>query len=384
MKTHKTLYLLMITAIVLLSGCRDEVRAESYFTDLEEKILLNEPPDVGFVDTLRAPSYIQKGYLKEIPRNWDTSDFYPQLLPYFQKDGKTYALPRDFQTMALLVNLDLFEEAGIRLPVDWDGFKRAAAAITDPARGIYGVGLTSGFFNIAPFLLQADPYIYDEKTNTLNLQSDGAQYALSYYVDLYRNGYVYDPQGGWPYMGIYDKGGMIDQFVAGKIGMFLLGPSMYDQVLQRSGDDLHMQVIELPAGPFGKATLVYAVGFGFFKEPTEPALEFLHYTISPEGMQIWYDPQGLGIEPKYGVPPVYMPARMSLREAWLTAHPDTQAFMAGINYLPQFPILRAPFVTITNYDLQASVIIYDVLAERLTIDEALLKLEEIGTALVGD
>lgn len=378
MKGYQIKFFILILAALVLIDCRDETRADPYFSQLKVLVDAGDAPDVGYVDSIRAPELIEQGVLKEIPSDIGTDDYYPQLLRYFQRDGKTYALPRDFQTVALLVNLDLFDKAGASLPNDWDSFRQAAQKITELGDDIHGVGLTSGFFNFAPFLFQADPNPFDDKGTQINLQTDSAKASLTFYTDLYKNGYAYDPRGVWPYMGIYDQNGLIDQFVTGKIGMFLVGPSMYEQALQRANGKIRMEVIELPAGPAGKATIAYVVGFGLYNEPTDAAKQLLDYVVSPEGMKIWFNPSELGLKPPTNVPPVYMPARISMRQEWINSHPDATAFMNGIDYVADFSVLRAPYTKITEFDQNAGQIIRGAVDNKLSIDEALSSLQELS------
>ena len=51
----------------------------------------------------------------------------------YQYDGKTYAVPKDIDTIALWYNKDMFDEAGIAYPDDtwtWDDLYDAAVKLT--------------------------------------------------------------------------------------------------------------------------------------------------------------------------------------------------------------------------------------------------------------
>ena len=67
---------------------------------------------------------------------------YPgDLSSLYQYQGRQYAVPKDFDTIALWYNKTLFDEAGLAYPDeswDWDDLAAAGKALTNPAEGIYG------------------------------------------------------------------------------------------------------------------------------------------------------------------------------------------------------------------------------------------------------
>ena len=84
-------------------------------------------------------------------------DYFPGILQTAQYDGRTYGLPWISQPVMLYYNPALFDAAGIAYPDDtwtWDTFKEAAAAMTDPAAGVYGTAF-NGWPPIQMFIWQA-------------------------------------------------------------------------------------------------------------------------------------------------------------------------------------------------------------------------------------
>ena len=64
------------------------------------------------------------------------------LIDLYTYDGTIYGAPKDFDTVALWYNKELFDAAGVEYPSadwTWDDFKAAAAKLTDPAKGVYGI-----------------------------------------------------------------------------------------------------------------------------------------------------------------------------------------------------------------------------------------------------
>ena len=69
-------------------------------------------PDVFYYDAYTAGQYIEDDYLEPI-EGYDLTDFYPAMVAPFVKDGKTYGIPKDFSTLALYYNKDMFTKAGL-------------------------------------------------------------------------------------------------------------------------------------------------------------------------------------------------------------------------------------------------------------------------------
>jgi ABC-type glycerol-3-phosphate transport system substrate-binding protein len=76
---------------------------------------------------------------------WKTSDdFYPSLREAFTYDGTFYCPPKDFSTLALQYNIDMFDAAGLDHPDEdwtWEDLEEAAAALTNADDGVYGMAL---------------------------------------------------------------------------------------------------------------------------------------------------------------------------------------------------------------------------------------------------
>src|SRR5207244_10424906 len=61
------------------------------------------------------------------------SDFVPSLLSAFSYNGKVFGIPKDFNTLGLVYNKDLFKAANVKEPTNdwtWDDLKTAAKALT--------------------------------------------------------------------------------------------------------------------------------------------------------------------------------------------------------------------------------------------------------------
>lgn len=146
-------------------------------TDFQTKIKADfaggTQPDVFYLDsslmTALAPEgllldlspYLQEGGVK-------TDDYVGELTSLFQQDGKTYALPKDQGSLALFINNDIAQKAGVD-PASlktWDDVTAAAQKMTSgegPAK-VYGMCLNRDIQRVAAFMLQeGNPVVQDGK-----------------------------------------------------------------------------------------------------------------------------------------------------------------------------------------------------------------------------
>jgi multiple sugar transport system substrate-binding protein len=78
-------------------------------------------PEVFYVDSSRLPDWATAGVVAIGDEDIEDLDgFYPALLDVFTFEGDLYCPPKDFSTMALQYNKDLFDAAGLEYPTaDW-------------------------------------------------------------------------------------------------------------------------------------------------------------------------------------------------------------------------------------------------------------------------
>ena len=93
-----------------------------YWTKLEASAGGGTAPDVFWLNVLHLDSYVEGGILGDLSDAIASSDikdnFAETLVNNYVRDGKNYAVPKDFDTNALWYNKDLFDQAGVEYPTD--------------------------------------------------------------------------------------------------------------------------------------------------------------------------------------------------------------------------------------------------------------------------
>ncbi|MBP3899028.1 MAG: sugar ABC transporter substrate-binding protein, partial [Mogibacterium sp.] len=147
---------------------------DNYWTLLEAGASGGELPDVFWMHSDYAQIYMENDVLLDLTSyiekdGIDLGQYYPDITAIYQSDGKTYALPKDHDTIALLYNKALFDEAGVDYPTDdwtYEDMYEAAKTITEKtADDTYGFACNTsndqdGWYN----------YVYAYGANIVNTE----------------------------------------------------------------------------------------------------------------------------------------------------------------------------------------------------------------------
>jgi multiple sugar transport system substrate-binding protein len=289
-----------------------------YDTKLQTALAGGSPPDIFYIDSFKLPDLVAANAVLPIgDQLTDPDDFYPSMREAFTIDGTFYCPPKDFSTLALEYNKDLFDAAGVAYPTadwTWEDLRAAAEQLTDPDAGVYGMVLSPDFARLIAFIYQAGGTVTNEDFTAMTLDSDAAREATDFFINMVVDGLAAQPAD-------LDSGWAGEAFGKGQAAMAMEGnwivPFLKDQF-----PDLNYGVTELPAGSAGKATMAFTVCYGVPAngKNNEKAIEVVDFLTGPEGMKAWSD---LGLA---------MPTRASLAAGWLEQYPDLQPFIAGADY----------------------------------------------------
>lgn len=239
---------------------------------------------------------------------------YPELFNrLIQYKGDYIGIPMNFFAHALYYNKDLAAAAGLDAdapPTTWDEMSEWAVAMTDQAKGQYGMYIGTDWVNLVQYTWGAGGDIIDYDTKTAVINQPGAVEAVEYFRNLYVD------KGVSPATGT-NAGEM---FTAGKLGMMVDGPWQAPQ-LKEAG--INYGIVLMPAGPVKQVT--FGAGLSYHltqKGASDPAVkegfyQFAQYWFEKDTQRQWSS--------EIGFPPV----RTDLEddEELLKANPDVKIFM---------------------------------------------------------
>jgi len=289
-----------------------------YDTKLQTSLAGGSPPDIFYIDSFRLPDLVAANALTPIgDQLTEADDFYASMRNAFTVDDVFYCPPKDFSTLALEYNKDLFDAAGVAYPTadwTWDDLRAAAEQLTDPDAGVVGFAINPDFARWIAVLYQAGGSVTNDDFTEMTINSPEALAAMEFFVGLVTDGFAAqasDLDSGWPG----------EAFGKAKAAMTMEG-NWIISYLKDQFPELNYGVVELPAGPAGKATMAFTVCYGVPAggANTEAAIKVIDFLTGPDGMKMWSD---LGLA---------MPTRASLRAGWLEQYPDLEPFLNGAEY----------------------------------------------------
>jgi multiple sugar transport system substrate-binding protein len=274
----------------------------------------NNPPDVFYGPWDQFQTYAAQGFLEPYASDLSNAgDFLPALVEQFSYDGQFYCAPKDFSTLALQIDLDSWEAAGLTeadYPSTWDDLAEVAATLTTGDQ----VGLAFGreYARLGVFLSQAGGDLVSGDTATADSAENIA--GVDYVQSLIAAGSLKFPQdleSGW--------GG--EAFGLGRAAMVIEGPWI-NGAMANDFPERNFVSVELPAGPGGPSTYAFSNCWGMpagsdTKEATIDLIEFLTS-----------DEQQLAFADAFGV----IPSTTSASAAYAELFPENAAFVAGVEY----------------------------------------------------
>ena len=251
-------------------------------------------PDILRAEVAWVPEFASLGYLYALdgtPLLEDTN-FLETPLSSNVYDGKTYGVPQVTDTLGLMYNKELFEEAGIDAPpATWDEVTEAAAKLEKV--GADGLYINSGGYFLLPFMYGAGGDLVDTEAQQITVNSPENVEGISAAQDLVKSGTAVKPDANDSY------GTMMTLFKEGKVGMIINGPWETANVSadKKFGGFENLGVAPVPAGDGGQGAPVgghnYVIYSGMDEEKADAAIAFVQFMTSPESMAFMADELGL-------------------------------------------------------------------------------------------
>ncbi len=213
-----------------------------------------------------------------------TSQFLPAALNEVTWRNVRYGVPIDVYTVVLLYNRGHFDQANLPYPEDEYGLSalsEAAARLTHPEEGRYGIGLTTDPWYVYAWLSAAggDVVVNDpEKGYVPALNSQTNADVLNFMNELVQAGYAPLPTSR-----PRDYEEARQGFLEGRISMYFGEPHDI-HLIQSNNPDFPLGVAELPVTPAGESSASVLGSSGFFiprgSIDQDVAFEFIKWASS--------------------------------------------------------------------------------------------------------
>lgn len=304
-----------------------------YWTKLQTAVSGGQAFDVFWLNSANCPVYASAGALVPVDSVFgdgglDKANYPEQILNLYNFEGKQYGTPREYDTIALFYNKDIFDAAGEAYPDDtwdWDKFREVAEKLTDEASGQYGVGLNlGGQENYTNFVLQNEGRYLNEELTECIVASDGrAGEALQWVTQFYLDGLTPGPD-------IQQSNPVSETLFPGGVIAMLPGGSFRAKTYHDL--DMNIDVAPLPKGKV-RATVIHGLGNVVWSggKNIGASLEFAKFLGSEDAERILGE-SGMGL-----------PAYKGLEDTWLSSLEgmNAQVFVDASEYgvIPQDPVV---------------------------------------------
>jgi multiple sugar transport system substrate-binding protein len=291
------------------------IAADDLNQQLSQGFAGDDAPDLFYMAWDQFANYAGNGYLDTYAKDLkNAKDFYPSLVDTFTFDGDFVCAPKDFSTLGLIVNTDLWAAAGLTdadVPTDWDSLEAVAKKLTTGDT----VGLSFGleYARLGVFMNQAGGTLVDKDGTKATADSPENLAGLEYVQKLHDEGALKFPSeldAGW--------GG--EALGAGKAAMVIEGP--WIKGIASDYPDTKWAAYELPAGPEGKSTFTFTNCWGIpaNSDTRDAAVSLVEYLTS--------DDQQLAFADAFGV----IPSTESAAASYAEKYPDYASFVASNDY----------------------------------------------------
>ena len=352
---------------------------DEYWTKLEAAAKSNSLPDIFWMHSNQMYTYADAGILADCTDIVDEADYAATAVENAKgSDGKIYGVPKDKDTVALLYNKELFDQAGVGYPTadwTWDDLESASQAIYDKT-GKYGYMAYShdqiGYWN---FVYQNGGQILSDDGSEAMYTEPATADAIKYYIGLQQNDWC-------PTQEDFANGGASELFFSGQGAMYYAGnwdlanlcatyPDMNGKwdvaVLPKCPD---------PADGDGRAVISNSVSYATSAEGEnhDIAMDFLAFLGSEEGQRI------------QGESGVAIPAYNGLEDTWVQSFAD-QGYEVNVgNLIEQFDY-SVKYVNNASrrvWEPEVEQTVLDIYAGTLTVDEGIQQMQEEVTQAIAD
>ncbi|MCF8001444.1 MAG: ABC transporter substrate-binding protein [Halanaerobiales bacterium] len=272
--------------------------ADNYQSVLLNSLSAGTAADLFYMDIFWAQNVISKGLVEPLDSYLKESDMLAKddiidsLVEGFTYEGKLYGIPKDFNSLALFYNKDLFDVAGVEYPNKddtWKTLEEKLTKVTAADDDFVGMALQPEFARMGAFTYANKWEKFDAEGNT-NLLDEKFKDAFAWYTGLKEKGLGIMPADmgkGW------GGGALANGNVATCIeGAWILG------FLRDQAPNLQYGATLLPKSPSTneRGNFIFTVAWGINKESKnkDEAFRVLELLTSKKAQQ-WVLERGLAI-----------------------------------------------------------------------------------------
>lgn len=305
---------------------------DQYWPKLETAATGGTLPDVFWINAANFVKYASNKMLvplaDKVKSGSVSLDNYPKsLVELYSLNGTLYGMPKDFDTIGLWYNKQMFDEAGLKYPDDtwdWGKLRDAATKLTNPSKGVWGIASAlaksqqTTYYNT---IFQAGGYVISPDKKTSGYDKTEAIEGLKLWSDLIKDKLS-------PTVAQMTDTAARNLFESGKVAMLTDGSWMQIEFSKNEYTKDKVDVAPLPQGKV-RATVIHGLAnvIATNSKHQQEAWEFVKFLGSKEAADI---------QAKTGT---VIPAFTGTQDAWVKSNPNfhLQIFIDELKYAVPYP-----------------------------------------------
>jgi len=297
-----------------------------------------KPADVFYLSTDALAGYASNGSLYSYgDKLTNKGDFYPNLVKSFTYNNKLVCAPKDFSTLQLIINTDLWSKAGLTdsdIPTTWDQLSSVAKRLTTGSQT--GLVIGGEYARVGAFMTEAGGNLMNADSTKATADSDANLKALQYVKDNLTAGdfkYAADVGAGW--------GG---EAFGKQLGAMTIEGNWITGSQSNDYPDVKYKVVPLPKGPAGAGTLQFSNCWGIAADSANKsgALDLVQKLTSKSDQ--------LAFAKAFGV----MPSIQSAASEWKKDFPNLAPFLDAAQYAQNVPAAKGVSDVVTDFNSQVA------------------------------
>ncbi|HEY4224394.1 MAG TPA: ABC transporter substrate-binding protein [Pseudolysinimonas sp.] len=297
-----------------------------------------KPADVFYLSTDALAGYAANGslysYGDKLPNK---NDFYPNLVKSFTYDNKLVCAPKDFSTLQLIINTDLWSKAGLTdadIPTTWDQLQSVATKLTTGSQT--GLVIGGEYARIGAFMTEAGGNLMNADSTKATADSDANVKALDYVKQNLTAGdfkFAADVGAGW--------GG---EAFGKQLGAMTIEGNWITGSQTNDYPNIKYKVVPLPKGPAGAGTLQFSNCWGIAADSANKtgALDLVQKLTTKSDQ--------LAFAKAFGV----MPSIQSAASDWKKEFPNLAPFLDAAKYAQNVPAAKGVSDVVTDFNSQVA------------------------------
>ena len=246
-----------------------------YPTKMRANVASNTVPDAFYLTPDMSSEYISGNKLLNLSPymardSVAANSYYPSLLtPFTCKGGQVYGLPKDWNSLGVFYNKQMFQSAGLSLPSTnwtWNDMQTDAQKLTkNPGspNSVYGISMSPDLSRWGAFLIANGGSVLNSDGTQATFNNAAGVKSLEYYDSFLKNNTGTLPTGvGAPWNG--------DAFGKQRVAMAIEGGWLIPYLAQ-TYSSVQYDIAPLPVAPNGKrANLIYTNAWAGYSSTKHP------------------------------------------------------------------------------------------------------------------